>query len=86
MKNTHLCTNCCHEVTCAYSHSRTQPVIFCEEFSYEAPAERAHPVPDREPHTPRRPETARICMNCDNTVYCTLKQSARAVYFCDEYR
>ena len=84
----HLCTNCSYEATCRYARNPNLPVIFCEEFSCGEPV---NVSPGglgtvSEVQVRSGSPVQRLCMNCDHTVYCALKQPDLPVDFCNEYR
>lgn len=83
-----LCINCLNAEKCTYYRNQSRPVIFCEEFACEDPAECSADIHRLEDvsRTPMESRNQSLCINCLNAGSCILKKPGEPVYYCEEYR
>lgn len=87
-KDLGLCNNCTHLPICSYRRSHSNPILFCEDFSYEQGTrkEAIHPVndPEKDEEEERLPNG--ICRNCEERGHCLEAKKNHAIWECREYR
>jgi hypothetical protein len=86
-----LCTTCNHQADCISRATLIRPVLFCEEFTCEAPLQDRRPAftlreISATSHPPINPPYSGICVNCEDREVCVSARRKQNIQFCEEYR
>jgi hypothetical protein len=90
IEKTGLCVTCVRRAECAYPRNTDQPVVFCEEFDSQLPADVAEETqPEAAVITEEQmkvwDEYKGLCVNCDSRENCAIRNAEIGVWHCEEY-